>query len=74
MFMFSGIFYPFEVLPDWARTISNFIPLAPAVNLSRAFSTNVYEPGLILDVLFLIAMIIVILPLSYILLKRKLVK
>ncbi len=74
MFMFSGIFYPFEVLPDWARAISNFIPLAPAVNLSRAFSTNVYEAGLILDVLFLIAMIIIILPLSYILLKRKLVK
>lgn len=74
MFMFSGIFYPFEVLPDWARMVSNFIPLAPAVNLSRAFSTNVYEAGLIWDVVFLLGMIAVVLPLSYVLLKRKLIK
>ena len=73
MFMFSGIFYPFEVLPSWAQTISNFIPLAPAVNLSRAFATNTVDASLIWDVLFLFAMIAVVLPLSYILLKRKLI-
>ena len=74
MFMFSGIFYPFEVLPSWAQTISNFIPLAPAVNMSRAFSTNTLDVSLVWDSLFLISMIVVVLPLSYVLLKRKLIK
>ena len=73
MFMFSGIFYPFEVLPSWAQTISHFIPLAPAVNLSRAFATNTVDASLIWDVLFLFGMIAVVLPLAYILLKRKLI-
>jgi lipooligosaccharide transport system permease protein len=74
MFIFGGIFYPFEVLPSWAQTVSNFIPLAPAVNLSRAFSTNVYDASLVWDVLFLLGMILVVLPLAYVLLKRKLIK
>lgn len=74
MFMFSGIFYPFEVLPPWAQAISNFIPLAPAVNLSRAFSTNTLDASLIWDLAFLIGMIIVVLPLAYVLLRRKLIK
>ena len=73
MFMFSGIFYPFEVLPEWAQAISNFIPLAPAVNLSRAFSTNIYDASLIWDVLYLVAMIVVVLPIAYLLLRRKLI-
>ncbi len=73
MFMFSGIFYPFEVLPSWAQTISNFIPLAPAVNLSRAFATNTMDASLVWDLLFLVGMIAVVMPLSYVLLRRKLI-
>ena len=73
MFMFSGIFYPFEVLPSWAQAISNFIPLAPAVNLSRAFATNALDASLIWDLLFLVGMIAVVLPVAYLLLRRKLI-
>ena len=73
MFMFSGIFYPFEVLPSWAQGISNFIPLAPAVNMSRAFSTNTVDASMLWDLLFLLGMICVVLPLAYLLLRRKLI-
>ena len=73
MFMFSGIFYPFEVLPSWAQAISNFIPLAPAVNMSRAFSTNTMDASMLWDLLFLLGMICVVLPLAYLLLRRKLI-
>ena len=73
MFMFGGIFYPFEVLPSWAQTLSNFIPLAPAVDLSRAFSTNVYDVSLLWDVLYLLGMIALVMPLAYVLLRRKLI-
>ncbi len=73
MFMFSGIFYPFEVLPSWAHSISNFIPLAPAVNLGRAFATNSMDASLVWDLAFLVGMIAVVLPLSYVLLRRKLI-
>ena len=73
MFMFSGIFYPFEVLPDWAHAISNFIPLAPAVKLSRSFATNSIDAAILWHILFLTAMIAVVLPLAYILLRRKLI-
>ncbi len=74
MFMFGGIFYPFEVLPDWAATVSEFIPISPAVNLGRAFSTNTYEPSLILDAFKMLLMLVIVLPLSLHLLRRKLVK
>ena len=73
MFMFSGIFYPFEVLPTWAQGISNFIPLAPAVSLSRAFATNTVDVSIIWDLFFLIGMIAVVLPTAYVLLRRKLI-
>ncbi len=73
MFMFSGIFYPFEVLPDWAEMVSNFIPLAPAVNLGRAFATNIYDPSLIWDAAFLVLMMVVVAPFSLFLLRRKLI-
>ena len=74
MFMFSGIFYPFEVLPDWARIVSLFIPLRPAVDLGRDFATNAMNVGMAWDILAMLAMIAVAAPAAGWLLKRKLVK
>ena len=74
MFMFSGIFYPFSVLPDWARIVSLFIPLRPAVDLGRDFATNTMNLGMIWDVLALLAMIAIAAPAAGYLLRRKLVK
>jgi lipooligosaccharide transport system permease protein len=36
MFLFSGIFFPLERLPDWVQALAWFMPLRHAVNLLRA--------------------------------------
>ena len=74
LFMFSGIFYPLEVLPDWARIVSLFIPLRPAVDLGREFATNSMNAGMAWDILAMLAMIAIAAPAAGWLLKRKLVK
>ncbi len=40
MFMFAGVFFPLERLPDWVRTIAWFMPLHHAANLMRALMTR----------------------------------
>ncbi len=73
MFMFSGIFYPFEILPGWAEVVSNLLPLSPAVNLGRAFATNAIQASLIWDLIAIIVMIAIVTPIALFLLKRKLI-
>ncbi|MGH2830316.1 MAG: ABC transporter permease [Actinomycetota bacterium] len=36
MFLFSGIFFPLDRLPEWAQALAWFVPLHQAVNLMRA--------------------------------------
>lgn len=36
MFLFSGIFFPLDRLPDWAQVVAWFLPLYHSVNLMRA--------------------------------------
>jgi len=57
MFLFSGIFFPVESLPHWARTLAWFLPLTHGVSVSRAiFSGGTgMEPAL--DVLWLLIFI-----------------
>jgi lipooligosaccharide transport system permease protein len=43
MFLFSGIFYPFEKLPDWVATVAWFTPLYHMVNITRSL---VLDPDL----------------------------
>ena len=44
MFWFSGVFFPLEQLPDWARTIAWTMPLTHAVDIIRALVEG--NPGL----------------------------
>ncbi len=37
LFLFSGIFFPIDVLPDWAQRLAWFTPLYHVVRLSRSF-------------------------------------
>jgi lipooligosaccharide transport system permease protein len=43
MFLFSGIFYPFDKLPDWVGTVAWFPPLYHLVNVMRSL---VLDPDL----------------------------
>jgi lipooligosaccharide transport system permease protein len=44
MFLFSGIFYPFDRLPDWVGTVAWFTPLYHLVNITRSL---ILEPDLL---------------------------
>lgn len=40
MFMFAGVFFPLDRLPDWVRAIAWFMPLHHAAELMRALMTR----------------------------------
>jgi lipooligosaccharide transport system permease protein len=40
MFLFGGVFFPFERLPDWARVLGWFIPTHHLVEIARALTSG----------------------------------
>jgi lipooligosaccharide transport system permease protein len=51
MLFFSGVFFPLDHFPSWMKTFAKFLPLTPAVAISRAVFSGVYSSGLIFDFL-----------------------
>ena len=74
MFLFSGIFFPLDLLPEWAQTVAWFVPLHQAVNLMRALVLT----GDAADALAAAAWLAVVTALLFVvplnLMRRKLVK
>jgi lipooligosaccharide transport system permease protein len=54
MFLFSGIFFPLENLPDWARAIAWVFPLTHAVSLIRPLFQGQVPPALFADLAWLL--------------------
>jgi lipooligosaccharide transport system permease protein len=52
MFLFGGIFYPYDELPGWAQTAAWLTPLYHLVELSRGLA-RAPDPSLLLDALWL---------------------
>jgi lipooligosaccharide transport system permease protein len=73
MFLFSGIFFPIENLPAVVGKIAFFTPLYHLVNICRAFSSGTPAAAL-WDVAWTIAVVILLAPYSFRLLRRRLVK
>lgn len=40
MFLFGGIFFPYDKLPEWAQTIGWFVPTHHLVEIARALTTG----------------------------------
>jgi lipooligosaccharide transport system permease protein len=40
MFLFSGIFFPFNQLPDWVGVVAWFLPLYHLVEITRGLATG----------------------------------
>ncbi len=74
MFFFSGVFFPLSALPSWVRTVSWFMPLTHAVNLSRAFATGNVSVHLLGDVVWMAVFTFLASWLAVKLIKRRLVK
>ncbi len=55
MFLFSGVFFPLDVLPPWARTLSRFLPLTHVVDYMREVALGGGGASLLLNVLAVIA-------------------
>ena len=62
MFMFAGVFFPLERLPQWVRTIASFMPLHHGANLMRALMTQGDPSAALEAALWLLAVSVVLLP------------
>jgi len=73
MFLFSGIFFPLDTFPPAISCIASFTPLFHLTNICRAFTWgNVsHVAG---DIVWLIGMLIVLVPLPFILMRKRIMK
>ncbi len=56
MLFFSGVFFPLDRFPEWMKSFAQALPLTHAVKISRAVFTGDLQPGLLLSVLYVIAL------------------
>jgi lipooligosaccharide transport system permease protein len=59
MYLFSGVFFPIESLPEWARRVAWVMPLTHAVTIVRACAAGRVTPMLLVHGAVLVAMICV---------------
>ncbi len=74
MFLFSGIFFPVESLPDWASAAAWLLPLTHAVDMARALHRGELTSALVPDLLWLLTAAALFSWLAARLLKRRLVR
>ncbi|MCX6563746.1 MAG: ABC transporter permease [Candidatus Aminicenantes bacterium] len=74
MLFFSGVFFPLDNFPAWMKTFSKFLPLTPAVSISRAVFSGVYSTALIFDFLFIVVLEVIAFTIGVKLMKRRLIK
>jgi lipooligosaccharide transport system permease protein len=53
MFLFSGVFYPLSLYPDWLRIVVTVTPLYQGVALLRGLDTGVLGPALLVHAAYL---------------------
>jgi lipooligosaccharide transport system permease protein len=54
MFVFGGIFYPYDRLPDWAQSLAWLTPLYHLVNIARGLATGPTAAGVLGDAAWLL--------------------
>ena len=74
MYLFSGTFFPREVMPGWAQWVAEVLPLMHLVDLLRWAALGRLEAGHWLDVVWLLGYAGAAAPLAVMLMRRKLVK
>ncbi len=74
MFFFSGVFFPLDHLPPWVQTVSWFLPLTHAVNVSRGLATGHVTSRLLLEGLWMTVFTVAASWLAINLIKKRLIK
>lgn len=73
MFLFSGIFFPLDSLPPFASKIAFFTPLYHLVNICRASASGLFMSAR-WDVIWLIAVTLLLSPYPFRLMRRRVIK
>ncbi len=73
MFLFSGIFFPIDSMPSMVGKIAFFLPLYHLVNICRSFAMGDIM-AVKWDMLWLIAVALILLPFPFRLLKKRVVE
>jgi lipooligosaccharide transport system permease protein len=73
MFMFAGVFFPLERLPDWVHTMAWFMPLYHATNLMRSLMTIGDPAQALASALWLAGLVAGLILVPPVLLRRRLV-
>jgi lipooligosaccharide transport system permease protein len=74
LFLFSGIFYPVDVLPGWAQQVAWFTPLYHVVRVCRALTLGQIGWGLAQSLLWLVVLLAVLFLVPVALMKQRLMK
>lgn len=74
MFLFSATFFPLGVYPPALRFVIELTPLYHGVDLIRGLTTGSIGPGLIVDVLYLLALGVIGIAIASLRLRRRLLK
>jgi lipooligosaccharide transport system permease protein len=73
MFLFGGVFFPFDELPQWAQVIGWCLPLSHLVEALRDLTGGTVDQMTALHVLVLVALLVVVFPIPLRRLRRVLV-
>jgi len=74
MFLFSGTFFPLDILPPWARALASLLPLTHVSLLIRGACLGKMPPGAVTAVAYLLVVTPAISVLAFHRMKRRLVK
>ncbi len=74
MFLFSGVFFPLDVLPQFLQQLAWLLPLYHIVVLLRSLTMGMVEISLAFHLLWLLVFILAIFPLPQYLMHRRLIK
>ena len=74
MFLFSGTFFPLDILPRWAAILAWALPLTHVSSLIRGACLGEMPPHAILSLVYLVVLTLVAAALALLLMRRRLVK
>jgi lipooligosaccharide transport system permease protein len=74
MLFFSGVFFPLDKFPPWMKTLSQFMPLTHAVDISRALFSGTYHRGLIFHFLVIFVLEAIAFTIGLKMMKKRLIK
>ncbi len=74
MFLFSGTFFPLDLLPEWARYVAMFLPLTHLVTIIRGLTLNSLTYNMIISLIYIIFSGVICFYLGIIIMRKKLIQ